>query len=101
MGMPDLVGYIRPGKLGATAPVPVYIEAKRPGGRRRPMQERFIQTLQEDGVLAFFARSVDAAVDELNKRGVPIERPRYLPDSPTVNRVIKGNLVGKKRTTNV
>jgi hypothetical protein len=73
-GMPDLVGYIRAGKFDRVKPEPVYIEAKKPGGERRPRQEFFIRDLKEDGVIAFFAKSLDEAVDEMRRAGVPMEK---------------------------
>jgi hypothetical protein len=73
-GMPDLVGYIRAGKFGRTKPEPIYIEAKKPGGERRPRQKLFIRDLREDGVIAFFADSLDTAVDEMRRAGVPMEK---------------------------
>lgn len=72
VGFPDLVGYIKGGKLGLpkyARPVPLYIEVKRPGGRRRLAQKLFIAGLKQDNVTAFFAESVEDAVAELTKAG--------------------------------
>jgi len=72
-GMPDLAGWVRPRILGSN-PVPVYIEAKRPKGKRRPAQEAFIAEAREEGVIAFFAESLDQAMDEMERAGVTLPR---------------------------
>lgn len=65
-GVPDLVGWL-PRRLPVSAPLssagtrtdplPLYIEVKRPGGRRSFFQERFISEAKEAGCAAFFAES--------------------------------------------
>lgn len=50
-GIPDL--HVRKG------PIQFWIEAKRPGGKRRPAQERWISEALADGVRAFFAEGWD------------------------------------------
>ena len=53
-GTPDLEGYSSQGRA-------IYIEVKRPGGKRREAQERFILAAAERGCLAGFAESVEQA----------------------------------------
>lgn len=58
-GIPDLIGHM-PGPRFSDAirlPLPVYIEVKVPGGRRRPEQVEFIANAKADGCVAFFAES--------------------------------------------
>ncbi len=100
-GMPDLVGYIpvhtidkwnaaAAAKRGDPLPGapfidridfwqrvarPVFIEVKRPGGKRRPRQELFIAGLLADGITAFFADSIVAAVKGLQGFGYPVKLP--------------------------
>lgn len=75
-GIPDLSGWFPPSRLrdggGSPILVPVqfWIECKRPGGKRRPAQEDFIREAQEDGVIAFFAESVEDVISEFEKRGI-------------------------------
>lgn len=54
-GFPDLFGYRKSdGKI-------IFIEVKTAKGRLRPEQEKFLQTVKEDGCIAGVARSVDDA----------------------------------------
>lgn len=54
-GFPDLFGYRKSdGKI-------IFIEVKTTKGRLRPEQEKFLQTVKEDGCIAGVARSVDDA----------------------------------------
>jgi hypothetical protein len=81
-GIPDLVGYIPGSKFKANDHggidyslfplTPLYIEVKKPGGARRPAQERFIEEVQIDGCIAFFAESWDDCVREFAKRGIKL-----------------------------
>ena len=53
-GTPDLEGYSSTGRA-------IYIEVKRPGGKRREAQSRFIHAALAAGCLAGFAESVEDA----------------------------------------
>ena len=55
-GQSDLCGH-RPGDGRA-----FYIEVKRPGGKPRENQERFLRQMRDTGALAGVAHSVDEAV---------------------------------------
>lgn len=60
-GLPDLIGHV-PHEITSTGILmnkarPVYIEVKRPKGKRRLMQEIFIREAQRDGAIALFAES--------------------------------------------
>ncbi len=79
-GLPDIVGWI-PAKvwdeahynvLPIPSAVPLYIEAKRPGGVRRPAQIRFINEATQDGCVAFFAESWDDVVREFKTVGITL-----------------------------
>jgi hypothetical protein len=77
-GIPDLVGYI-PSTLEYYAPdgkknlaIPLYIEVKRPGGARRPAQERFIAEAKAAGCAAFFSESWLDVVRELYPFGLKL-----------------------------
>jgi hypothetical protein len=81
-GIPDLVGFVpkrmvqtgdNPFGLLSPAPaIPLFIEVKRPGGRRRPAQERFIEEAKAGGCCAFFAESWKDVVDNLAWVGVQL-----------------------------
>ncbi len=62
-GIPDLIGFV-PRKN--THAQPLFIEVKRPGGRRRPEQEQFIADAKADGCCAFFAESWDDVLKEFS-----------------------------------
>ena len=82
-GLPDLLGWLLlPGSIGANAsspimrdlppnrPIPLLIEVKRPGGKRREMQERFIAEAKADGCCSLFAESWEDVVQSLKEFGV-------------------------------
>lgn len=83
-GIPDLIGFIPKGtprtfdwKMGPVThhdwpALPLFIEVKRPGGRRRYMQEVFIEEASAGGAAAFFAESWADVVRELGQRGVKL-----------------------------
>lgn len=80
-GIPDLIGFI-PWRTPIQPPavpdhtisaLPLFIEVKRPGGKHRPMQERFISEALADGCCAFFAESWGHVVLELGKFGIKLE----------------------------
>jgi hypothetical protein len=72
-GISDLIGWIkRPGR-DTTA---FFCEVKRPGGKRRPAQVRFIEDAKRDGCIAFFAESWEDVERELNQHGVFQFEPR-------------------------
>ena len=76
-GIPDLFGWIPKGKVhqAVLAPIPFYIEAKRPvGGRHRPAQIMFIQDAQADGVIACFAKCWEDVVAEFEKHGIHLPK---------------------------
>lgn len=56
-----LPGYSLSGRM-LKEPLPFFIEFKKPGGAHRPAQERWIAQACEDGIIAFFADSVEAMV---------------------------------------
>lgn len=81
-GIPDLIGYIptelsngglmfarnaadSPGWVHVRGALPLFIEVKRPGGRRRPEQHGFIEEAKFQGCVAFFAESWDDVEREL------------------------------------
>lgn len=77
-GMPDLVFWAKPGAFieiltgfyfGSTKIVG-FCEVKKPGGKRRFSQERWIADANSDGVMAFFAESVEDVCNEFAKRGI-------------------------------
>lgn len=77
-GVPDSFGWwplSHPLVSGYISSVPLhfFIEFKRPGGARRPAQERWIAEARADGVIAFFADSVDAMVAEFAVFGIHIK----------------------------
>lgn len=49
-----------------------FIEVKKPGGRRRPAQEDWIRDAKADGVIAFFAESVEDVIKEFEKHGIKL-----------------------------
>lgn len=65
-GIPDLHGRF-PG------PTQFWIEVKRPGGKRRPAQIEWIEDAKRDGVIAFFADSVEAMVEGFSEYGIHIK----------------------------
>ena len=68
-GLPDIFGWAhRP----LTGPVPLYIEAKRPGGKRRQSQIDFIDRAKASGCIALFAESWSDVERELKAAGVAI-----------------------------
>jgi VRR-NUC domain len=80
-GIPDLVGWLprqqpesaQPSSTGTrTDPLPLYIEVKRPGGRRSFFQERFISEAKEAGCAAFFAECWADVVRELSTFGLKL-----------------------------
>lgn len=75
-GIPDLIGHVpedrRSGILFSPARV-VYIEVKRPGGKRRLMQELFIEEAKKDGCIAFFADSWEVVKENLTACGVVVK----------------------------
>ncbi len=90
-GIPDLIGWIPhrpmliplPEDIRDSIPPPfrvadvpgmaLFIEVKRPGGKRRPAQERFIEDARAGGCCAFFAESWNDVVTELSKYGIPLQ----------------------------
>lgn len=59
-GVSDIIGCIpKSGRFLA-------IEVKRPGGRLTPEQQQFIDTINQNGGLAFVAYSVDEVEEKLN-----------------------------------
>lgn len=74
-GIPDLIGFIQtacpvPGQGGRAQSIPLYIEAKRPGGVRRTAQIQFIDEAKQAGCAAFFAESWDDVRKELGEYGI-------------------------------
>lgn len=76
-GVPDCFGWfvITEGEPGhvTSSPLNFFIEFKRPGGAHRPAQERWIAEARQDGVIAFFADSVDAMVREFKHWGINLK----------------------------
>lgn len=54
-------------------PVTAFIEVKKPGGKHRPAQIRWIQEHRADGGIAFFADSVEAMVAAFAGFGIQIK----------------------------
>lgn len=75
-GVPDLIGHIpaiiRSGILFSPAR-PLYIEVKRPGGKKRLMQKIFIDDAVQDGAIAFFADSWESVRQGLIAHGVELD----------------------------
>lgn len=76
-GVPDCFGWWPKGD-GPTGFLPspwayFFIEFKRPGGKHRPAQIRWIEQAREDGVVAFFADSVEAMVKGFAEYGIKIK----------------------------
>ena len=69
-GIPDIYGYFHQTVDGIHVNEHFWIEVKRPGGKRRSAQEAWIRQAQEDGVIAFFAESVDDVIREFKSRGI-------------------------------
>lgn len=75
-GIPDLMGWVSvypPEGFDNKMPIPLYIEVKRPGGARRPAQERFIDEARLGGCCAFFAESWADVVKNLSEVGIKLE----------------------------
>lgn len=76
-GIPDLVGWVSSSQSdGLTClddhALPLFIEVKRPGGKRRPAQETFIQRAKSDGCIAFFAQGWEDVAANLGAHGVKV-----------------------------
>ncbi len=69
-GIPDLIGWAIRRDWTPNTTVPLFIEVKRPGGVRRPAQERWIAEAKADGCIAFFAESWEDVVRELKTFGL-------------------------------
>jgi hypothetical protein len=50
-----------------------FIEFKKPGGKKRPAQIRWIEQARADGVIAFFADSVEAMVKGFAEFGIKLK----------------------------
>lgn len=81
-GIPDLIGYVPKrmvagdnpfGLLSPVPAAPLFIEVKRPGGKRREMQKRFIEEAKAGGCIAFFAESWSDVVRELQGCGIKLK----------------------------
>lgn len=75
-GIPDSFGWWpgqKPNELMWKAPTHFFIEFKRPGGEHRPAQVRWIEEARADGVVAFFADSVEAMVQGFGEFGIRIK----------------------------
>jgi hypothetical protein len=71
-GHPDLHGVV-PAKLArGRFAIPVYIEVKRPGGRHRPEQEKFIAQQKVIGSIAGFAESWMDVVRLFAENDIPL-----------------------------
>jgi hypothetical protein len=57
-GVPDILGILKDGRF-------LGIEVKTATGKLSPHQEKFIQSINNTGGVAFVARSVDDVVDKL------------------------------------
>lgn len=68
-GIPDLTGWF----CGPHAPLHFWIEVKKPGGRHRPAQDMWIARARADGVIAFFAESVDQMVEGFKQFGIQLK----------------------------
>jgi hypothetical protein len=72
-GIPDLIGFLPSGgRSHQIDPVPLFIEVKRPGGKKRIEQQEFIKDASAAGCCAFFADSWDVVREELTKWGVKV-----------------------------
>lgn len=81
-GIPDLIGWGNWNRLfvdgkeivgfGNFFPTVFFIEVKRPGGKHRPAQEAWIARAREDGILAFFAESLDDVKREFEMVGITL-----------------------------
>jgi|ERR1035437_4716669 hypothetical protein len=58
-GVSDILGVLKGGRILA-------IEVKSPKGRASPQQQRFIDNINENGGLAFVARSIEEVESKLN-----------------------------------
>lgn len=56
--------------FGDGKPIHFFIEVKKLGGKRRPAQEAWIRQAQEDGVIAFFADSVEETIKRFKDYGI-------------------------------
>ena len=56
--------------IALAAAIHFKIEVKKPGGNRRPRQIEWIRAAQDDGVIAFFAESVEDVIREFKNRGI-------------------------------
>jgi hypothetical protein len=57
-GSPDIHGYLKDGRA-------LFVETKRPSGRKRKEQVEWINRASRHGCVAFFARSIDDVRKEL------------------------------------
>ena len=72
-GVPDLAGWFTKPTVahpGLVFPLHFWIEIKKPGGKRRPAQIAWIEQAQKDGIIAFFADSINQMVEEFKLRGI-------------------------------
>lgn len=69
-GIPDLMGWFVRTDWTPSPAIPLFIEVKRPGGKRRLAQECFIAEASADGCCAFFAESFHDCVVELKNYGI-------------------------------
>ena len=86
-GIPDMFGWFKHKRLDwkcvevlcsgnailDIGPVSFYVEIKKPGGKHRPAQVRWIEDARKDGVIAFFADSVEQMVEEFKKLGIVLK----------------------------
>lgn len=54
-------------------PIIAFIEIKKPGGKLRPTQARWIEQAQSDGVICFKAESIEEMVSEFKRFGIEIK----------------------------
>ncbi len=75
-GISDLIGWVKTCVHDELEDIslPVFIEVKRPGGRRRPAQEAFIAEAKADGCIAFFADCWEDVVKGFGEHGIDISR---------------------------
>lgn len=59
-GFPDLLGVTSGGRA-------VFIEVKRPGGTFRPGQIAFLESMRNQGAIAFWADSADSALQQFEE----------------------------------
>lgn len=74
-GLPDIAGHfyrLPHAHPGLILPIHFWIEVKKPGGRIRPAQFAWIEQARADGVIAFFADSVEAMVKGFAEFGIVI-----------------------------